>query len=225
MQQADVLSYWMTPGFLASLRDPLSKGIAVAGRGDEYHTGMFAREGADLVALGMRLGTSKLRLLDDEVARTPGRIDVYRYFGRTQITGGDAVNNWVLGATVRGKLVDEMRRLALHDRYGWREVLASSGYFVPFVRWLVRPHSDQIADLSRAPFCSMAVSFVFRKWARALLNKRTDGQMLPGDIVTSPYLSYLFTLTTPVNTPQPIGFYFERAGVNQRTKQPTAGSA
>lgn len=192
---ADLLSYRM-PSFRADpIGWPLSKSIAICGRGEEIHTGMVdVDENHDAVALGMRLGKQKLKLLNDEVKANPGLIDVYRYVGYTQWSGGQPCDQQGLSHGKRREIVRDMRRFALHDHYGWRGIISIGCYFVPGVRWFADPHPAECEDLQRVPFCSEAVAHVFRKHVRPLLQNRNDVQICPGDIVTSPFLLYLFTL-------------------------------
>lgn len=207
---ADILSY-RTAGFW---RDPIGKGIAVAGRGEECHTGMFCRDNGHLVALGMRLAAQKLKLLEDEVADNHGRIDVYRYTGYTRWTGRLPYQCQGLDRSTRQQVVSEVRRFALHDEYGWLNVLVSSSYFIPGLRWLVAPHFPDVDAMKLAPFCSQAVSFAFRKMGLPLLRNRADRQILPGDVVTSPLLLYVCTLDPPADTGRRIdSFYAEAYGL------------
>lgn len=208
---SDILSYRLAP----FAEDPLgwfvSKPIAIAGRNPDVHTGMLDRQNGDWIALGMRLARQKLKLLADEVARHPGRIDVYRISGYTR---PDPTAPWTCGlpAGHRAQIVGEMRRYALRDRYGVTNVIRSGLYFLPVARWAV-PHHDEIEDDNARPFCSQAVSHSVRKMIDLpLLNNRPDRLVLPGDIVTSPLLVYLFTLAEPTNFRHPIEAYFEMAG-------------
>lgn len=203
---SDVLSYRMASFAQDPLGWPASKAIAIAGRNPDVHSGMVDRLNGDFVALGMRLARQKLKLLSDEVQKHPGRIDVYRITGYTMPSPAAP---WLtaLPAAVRQQIVVEMRRYALKDRYGWWNVLRSGLYFLPFARWAV-PHHDEIDTDNARPHCSQAVSHAVRKTLdMPLLNNRADRQILPGDLVTSPLLSYLFTLEPPAEHPRPIDDY------------------
>jgi hypothetical protein len=203
---ADVLSYRMAP-FTA---DPLawlpSKMIAIGGRNPDVHTALLDRLGERWIALGMRLARQKLKPLVDEVRANPGRIDVYRM---TRFGGQfERLPEPGLQFETRAAICDEMRSLALADRYGAWNVVRSSLWFLPFTRWLVADlREDDWNDVR--PYCSQAVSHVYRRHAAALLNNRPDRLMLPGDVVTTPLLTKLFTLDVPTNFPRPIGDYLE----------------
>lgn len=216
LEISDVLSYrqaWSTnpllwPGLLCG------RMIQVAGRGEEVHTGMADKDtSGEWLALGMRLGRQKLKFLEDEVASNPGLIDVWRYVGFGVWRGNLPCHASSLRWDVRRAICDEMRRFALSDHYGSLAVLRSSVYFLPFLRWVAPTHDEINSDQANArPYCSQAVSHSIRKHARRpLLNKRPDRHMLPGDVVTSPLLLYLFTLASPDDTPAPIEHYYERA--------------
>ncbi len=214
LRDADVLSYrngpapaspWAWPAWLCGTA------IAMGGRNDDVHTGLVCRDNGHVVALGMRLARQKLKLLSDEVAAHPGLIDVYRYVGYARWSGvpPHAAPPGISDLRRRA-IVNEVRRFALHDAYGWCSVLLTSGSFVPGLRWLT-PHFPAVDDLRRPPHCSQAVSYAFRKHDAPLLKNRPDRQVLPGDLVTSPLLLYLFTLASADVQAKPIEHYYDVA--------------
>jgi hypothetical protein len=212
---ADVLSYRNGPLPMSPPAWPswlCGKAIAICGRNDDVHTGLVCKDNGTTVALGMRLARQKLKLLADEVEDNPGLIDVYRYVGYARWTGVHPHQAPPgITAETRRAIVNEVRRFALHDQYGWFNVLLTSGAFVPGLRWLTQPHFLEVDELRRPPHCSQAVSYAFRKHQVPLLKNRSDRQVLPGDLVTSPLLLYLFTLAPPATFPMPASWYFEKA--------------
>ena len=211
---ADVLSYRMAP----FLDDPLgwlpSKLISVGSRNAHVHTSFLDRcarhhDEKNWEVLGMRLGRQKLKRLADEVRANPGRIDVYRMIRFDDEF--EQLPDPALDFRTRCDMAYEMRQFALADRYGTAAVARSTFYFLPFTRFLCTDLSENDEDDVR-PFCSQAVSHLFRKHATPLLRNRPDRLMLPGDIVSSPLVKPLFTLDEPTNFPKPIEHYFDAAG-------------
>lgn len=199
---ADVLDYQNPPFPLSKpYKVPswlCSKAIAVSGRSNSIHTGMVDKTGREPVALGMRLGSQDLRLLEDEAIDHPGLIDVWRYTGRLCWKGScDLHAPPDLNIEIRKSMVECMQRFALRGQYGALNVLRTSAYFVVGLRWFARPSDSDVDSLKRPPFCSQAVFDVFLKHQVRLLNNRTARQVLPGDLVTSPLLTYIGTLAKP----------------------------
>lgn len=222
---ADILSYRNGPASWWPHTWPnwlCGKGIAVAGRGDECHTGLVCKDNGHVVALGMRLARQKLKLLSDEVDDNPGLIDVYRYVGYARWTGVMPYLAPGLHYETRRAIVNEVRRFALHDEYGWWTVARTSAYFVPGLRWFAQPHYDEVEQMVRPPHCSQSISFAFRKHEVPLLKRRADRQVLPGDLVTSPLLLYMYTLLPAAaeSEKRPMEFYYDRMLRERNRRRP-----
>jgi hypothetical protein len=209
----DILSYRAG----RCLADPLGRAIAVAGRGRECHTGIYAADNGHGVAIGMRFARQKLKLLVDEVIDNPGDIDVYRFTGYSRYTGPYPLHAPpYLKKAERRAIVNTVRGFALHDQYGWLSVLKTSVYFVPGLRWFAQPHYPAVDSYQRPPHCSQAVHYAYRKHGHPLLLNRSDRTILPADIVTSPLLTKLCTLENPVSAPRPIEHYYADAATPPR---------
>lgn len=219
LRDADVLSYRLPPAGNNPLLWPSwisSKSIAVAGRGDEIHTGMVKRSSRNMVlAMGMRLSNNNIKLIDDEVDAYPGLIDVYRYnvqdFIRSEGAMAPCLAPGALDDSTRRNIAYEQELFCAHGRYGFWSLVRTSGFFIPGIRWFTRPHYREIADHKRPPFCSQSVSFAFRKNHRPLLKRLSDWEMLPADIPRSPMLMYLCTLVPEVSNPSPVESYYDEA--------------
>jgi hypothetical protein len=84
----------------------------------------------------------------------------------------------------------------------------------PAVRWLSGPLLAALslalpggAAMAQTGATPQAIEQVVIK----LLKNRPDRQVLPGDLVTSPLLLYLFTLAPPAEFPLTVDWYYEKA--------------
>jgi hypothetical protein len=101
--------------------------IAIAGRGEHSHAAKAARWGDDLFCLEVReWHGGRAVTLESQVAKYPGRIDVYRT---------NPANRWPEYDRTRSTTM--MRRLAGCD-YGYTAVLAAAMLHLPFVRMAIR---------------------------------------------------------------------------------------
>lgn len=203
---ADVLLY-DSAGWL---RDPLGMLIAVAGRSRKCHSATLIKDRGHLVVCGHRWRAQHMQALESEVARHPNRITVFR-FGTLSDQEFYAREPWAMqsfNTWRRYALADEARRLALYEGYPLWDLLLASRLFALGTRLFAAPSSEEIENLERAPFCSWATSYLFRKQGADLLHEIADHEMLPGDIEKSPLLLKLFTLAPPTDKPLPIEEYF-----------------
>lgn len=210
LQDADCLSYH-SPRW----RDLSARLITIA-RPGAFHTGCVAKIGGRTVALGMRLAAQKILPLSAEVQRFPGRIDVYRlatFIDETTIDADAAqiIRGRACYTSHRQAIAGEMLDLALADHYGWSNVARSSLFYLPLARFFARPSCSDIDERRRPPFCSQAYAYAVRKNFADLVRECPDFDCLPGDIIRSPLLTYLFTLDRPTLDARPIETYLEAA--------------
>ncbi len=158
--------------------------IAVAGRGDHSHAAKAAWWEDDLFVLEIReLVGGRAVTLSSQVARYPGRIDVYET---------NSENRWP--EYDRRRATQFMRRLA-GCGYGYAGMIIAGLLHLPVVRWLVRPELDDQALSSRPPFCSHACAMADRLGGGVdpvphLADRLTE----PADLARSPLYRYRFTL-------------------------------
>ena len=158
--------------------------IAIAGRGEHSHAAKAAWWDDELFCLEVREwhGGRAVRL-DSQVARYPGRIDVYRASAHERWPEYD-----------RARATKFMRRLAGCD-YGYAAVLAAAMLHLPVVRLAVRAEMDDSAIDRRPPFCSHACAMADRLGGGVdpvphLADRLTE----PADLARSPFYQYAFTL-------------------------------
>ncbi len=158
--------------------------IAVAGRGRHNHAAKAAWWGDELFCLEVRewFGGRAVTLAS-QVARFPGRIDVYAANPEGRWPEYDPA-----GA------IRFMRRLA-GCPYGYGAALGAALLHLPGVRLLVRPDVDDEAVDHRPPFCSHACAMADRLGGGVdpvphLADRLTE----PADLARSPFYRYRFTL-------------------------------
>jgi hypothetical protein len=66
--------------------------------------------------------------------------------------------------------------------------------WLPVVRWLVRPVTDDRANGAHPPFCSQAVAIACRAGGVDPVPNLADRLTEPGDLARSPFFRYRFTL-------------------------------
>ena len=129
--------------------------------------------------------------LADQVARAPGRIDVYR--PATKIVHGD-----LSMAVDRGEVVNHMLQLAEPDHYGWQDCWSAYLLHSGIGRWLgmrsMHAVIDDARDIDGPLTCSGAVSAAFRMAGLDLVPNLADQFTEPADLSRSGLLRYLFTL-------------------------------
>jgi len=158
--------------------------IAVAGRGRHSHAAKAAWWQEDLFCLEVREWVGgRAVTLSSQVARFPGRIDVFEV---------NPDNRWP--EYDRAGAVHVMRRLAGCD-YGYASLVTAGMLHLPVVRWFVRPNVvDETFD-RRPPFCSQACALADRMGGGVdpvlhLADQFTE----PADLARSPFYRYRFTL-------------------------------
>lgn len=185
-----------------------SKLICVAGRTDYCHAGMVRCRPAvnrspyrlDRITgssgflstpvypvipsdcLEMVAGGGRQISLAKEVQWYPGLIDVYE---------ANPENRW--------EKFDRLRAAAamrgfVRRRYGWRNMLRVSLVHLPFIRFLLRPETDDQIAHGRLPFCSQAVAAACRAGGVDPVPHLADRFTEPADLARSPFFKYRFTL-------------------------------
>lgn len=161
-----------------------SGAIAVAGRGLHVHAAKAAWWEEDLFCLETRwLVGSRAVTLSSQVARFPGRIDVFE------------VNPDCRWPTYnRRGAVRFMRRLA-GQPYGYGGLLTAALRHLPLVRWFVRREVDDQTASHRPPFCSQACAMADRLGGGVdPVPQLSDRLTEPADLARSPFYRYRFTL-------------------------------
>jgi hypothetical protein len=158
--------------------------ISVAGRGEHSHAAKAAWWDDDLFCVEVReWHGGRAVTLESQVAKFPGRIDVYQ---------ANAAERWP--EYDRTRATQFMRRLAGCD-YGYAAVLAAAMLHLPVVRLAVRTEVNDDAIDRRPPFCSDACAMADRLGGGVdpvphLADRLTE----PADLARSPFYAYLFTL-------------------------------
>lgn len=158
--------------------------ISIAGRGVHSHAAKAGWWRDDLFCLEVReWHGGRAVTLASQVARCPGRIDVFRT---------NPHNRWP--EYDRERASQWMRRLAGCD-YGYRAVLAAATLHLPLIRMAVCAETEDRAIDRRPPFCSQACAMADRLGGGIdpvphLADRLTE----PADLSRSPFYEYLFTL-------------------------------
>jgi hypothetical protein len=158
--------------------------ISIAGRGEHCHAAKAAWWGNDLFCLEVRQWFGgRAVMLSSQVARRPGRIDVYQ---------ANPDNRWPLYD--RAGATRFMRRLC-GCRYGYGRLIAVALLHLPLVRCLVRPNLDD-QDIDRdPPICSQACAMADRLGGGVdPVEHLADRLTEPADLARSPFYRYRFTL-------------------------------
>jgi hypothetical protein len=159
--------------------------ISIAGRGDHSHASMAGWWDDHLMNLEIRewIG-GNAKTLSSQVARHPGRIDVFGLVGAT--------------LEQRQIILDAMKGKTGHD-YNYRGILLVSLLHLPGMRLLARP--DTSDSCSREPeqrlgpeFCSQAVDDACRRGLFRLVRNLANRITEPADLARSARLAYKFTL-------------------------------
>jgi hypothetical protein len=175
IRDADLLLWRRGQGLVGRL-------IAACGRGIYSHAAMAAWIDGDLVSLEtVQFRGARARRLADQVARHPGRIDLYRT---------NAAYLWDFDPSAA---VDRMRAFLGCD-YGWWSLWRAGLWHLPFVRLFVRPELDDEANGSPVPFCSQAVSIAYRAGGVDPVPRLADRLTEPQDLARSLFFDYLCTL-------------------------------
>lgn len=115
--------------------------------------------------------------LKSQVAKYPGRYDVYR----------------PLAMTNPERAVRHMRRLA-GTSYGYKAVARASFLHMPFVRLFVKASVNDALSSKRPPYCSQAVASAVRAGGVDLVPNLSDRLTEPGDLARSSHLEFMGTL-------------------------------
>ena len=158
--------------------------IAIAGRGEHSHAAKAAWWGNDLFCLEVRQWFGgRAVTLSSQVARRPGRIDVYQANPDSRWPQYD-----------RTAATRFMRRLCGCE-YGYTRLIGAALLHLPVVRCFLRPELDDDAPDRGPPFCSQACSMADRLGGGVdpvahLPDRLTE----PADLARSPFYRYRFTL-------------------------------
>lgn len=158
--------------------------ISIAGRGVHSHAAKLAWWGDTPFCLEVReWHGGRAVTLASQVARCPGRIDVFR------ANPDDRWPEYDSAASTR-----YMRRLAGCD-YGYASVVRAALLHLPLVRAWVTPDIEDKAVDRRPPFCSQACAAADRVAGGVdptpyLADRLTE----PADLARSPFYEYRFTL-------------------------------
>jgi len=170
-------------------RGLVGKLISVAGRSEYCHAAMAAWWNGRLMCLETVQGRGgRAVLLSTLVEDAPGRIDVFRTLPRLRRFRRQAAVEAMIEITGR--------------RYGWLALWKAALRHLPFVRFLVRPETDDAAD-GHLPFCSQAVARAYRLGGLDPVPTLADRMTEPGDLARSAALEYRFTLGPNPKTPDP----------------------
>lgn len=157
--------------------------ISAAGRGVHSHAAKLAWWGDTPFCVEVREWCGgRAVTLASQVARCPGRIDLFR------ANPGGRWPEYDAEASTR-----YMRLLAGCD-YGYGAVLAAALLHLPVVRMFVTPEVEDEAVSRRPPFCSQACAMADRLAggvdpAPYLADRLTE----PADLARSPFYEYRFT--------------------------------
>ncbi len=165
--------------------NPVSRLISGAGRGRHCHAAIATWWSGDLFCLEVREWYGgRAVLLEREVARRPGLIDVYRLVD--ELRTPDEIDMF--------DLVAKMRRFA-GGNYGWWSVLRAALYHLPILRLALKPMTDDQMENGHPPYCSQAVSYAYRVGGGVdLVPNSADCMTEPADLARSGLLRYQFTL-------------------------------
>lgn len=166
-------------------RNPVSRLISGAGRGPWCHAAIAAWWSDDLFCLEVREWYGgRAVLLEREVARRPGLIEVYRI--ADELRRPEEVDMF--------DVVRKMRRFA-GASYGYWSVLRTALYHLPLVRMALTPLTDDRMENGRPPYCSQAVAYAYRVGGGVdLVPNAADCVSEPADLARSAVLEYQFTL-------------------------------
>ncbi len=156
--------------------------IAACGRGIYSHAATAAWIDGELCSLEtVQFHGARKRRLADQVARFPGRIDLYAANpgGRWAFDRAAAVRRFIA---------------MLGSDYGWWGLVRAGLWHLPLVRLFVRPDLDDCANGSQLPFCSSAVSIACRAGGVDPVPGLPDRLTEPQDLARSLFFSYAFTL-------------------------------
>lgn len=157
--------------------------ISIAGRGVHSHAAKFAWWGSTPYCLEVReWHGGRAVTLASQVARCPGRIDLFR---------ANPAGRWP--EYDRASATRYMRGLAGCD-YGYGAVLRAALLHLPVVRTLVTAEVEDREVDRRPPFCSQACAMADRLAggvdpAPYLADRLTE----PADLARSPFYEYQFT--------------------------------
>jgi hypothetical protein len=158
--------------------------VSIAGRGEHSHAAKAAWWGRDLFCLEVRQWFGgRAVTLSSQVARWPGRIDVY------QVNPDYRWPSYDRAAATR-----YMRRLC-GCQYGYLRLAGVALLHLPVVRCFVRPNVDDGSIDHGPPFCSQACAMADRLGGGVdPVEHLADRLTEPSDLARSPFYRYRFTL-------------------------------
>jgi len=162
--------------------------IAVGGRTRYSHAAMVARWGGDWMLLeATGWGGQRATALANQVARYPGRIDVF---------SADPDDRYA--DTFRRECAVEYFRERTGRGYGWAGLARCAAMHLPGVRFFVRPTLDDEQAGNWRQFCSHLYAAAIRVGGGVdPVCELEDRSTEPGDLARSPFFRYLCTLSRP----------------------------
>lgn len=161
--------------------------ISTYGRGIHSHAGKAAWWNGQIFSLEIReYYGGRAVLLESQVRRYPGRIDVFR---------ANANNRWP--HYNRDDAVRIMQTFA-GCHYGYANVILAGITHLPFFRFFWRPETDDVITvdlLKNPPFCSQACAIADRVGGGVDPTPHLADQFTePADLARSMFYEYMFTL-------------------------------
>jgi hypothetical protein len=158
--------------------------ISIVGRGQHSHAAKAAWWDDDLFCLEVREWVGgRAVTLSSQVARFPGRIDVF------QVNPDNRWPHYDRAAATRF-----MRRLA-GCQYGYWNIVRAALVHLPLARLLARMETSDAAIDRHPPFCSQACALADRvAGAVDPVLHLPDRLTEPADLARSPFYRYAFTL-------------------------------
>lgn len=162
----------------------ISLAIRMAGRGVHSHAAKATWHNGRLMCLEVReFKGGRMVTLASQVAKFPRRIDVFR---------ANAGNRWP--DWDRKGSDDYMTNLAGIE-YGYHSLVLSALMHIPFVRFLVKPPTDDAVRDNRQPYCSAACAMA-DDWGGGVdvVPHLANWATAPSDLCRSLFYEYRFTL-------------------------------
>lgn len=182
---------------------PLSApAIQIASKSPFAHVGLAgwtngSTKYAELMAYEMLLAGGQSTTVKSHVEKRK-RVHVYRVSDTHTTYSFDKKRGKVVPKTHvldRKQAVYLMKQFCRPGEYGKMHLLWTAFLHLPVIRLFFRqPTDDELADRSRPPYCSEAVSYALRKAFSDVVKNTPDHYTSPGALARSPLLHYMFTL-------------------------------
>lgn len=170
--------------------------ISIAGRSRYSHTAMAIQLNGSFYCAEVReFHGGRITNLKGQIAKYPGRIDVYRPARKLEVPLPDGTYKVVRFDAEKASEI--MRSFANPAEYGYWKVLKASCYHLPLIRIFIGllGKFDGIDKIDGPPFCAEAYSHAIRESFVDPVPNLADRLTEPGDLTRSPLLAnFLFTL-------------------------------